>query len=130
VQVENFEKNMKIILQLPSEINFAKEDPHCYGLSGLDQTELTCVIDKKNKTILFPNSMEFATANPGRMAISIEKLKNPSENIITSSFNIRTETFDGYPMDDISNGITVNFFCAYPCASCDNSSPTTCQSCY
>ena len=74
--------------------------------------------------------MEFAVSNPGKMSFSIEKLKNPSENIITSSFMIKTETFDGFPMDEINNAITVNFFCAYPCASCDNSSPTTCQSCY
>ena len=62
--------------------------------------------------------MKFAKANPGEMVILIERLKNPSENIITSSFNIRSETYDGYAMDEITSNITINFYCEYPCAEC------------
>ena len=49
---------------------------------------------------------------------------------MTSSFDVRTLTYDGYPMDFISTNITVNFFCEYPCASCDNDNPSRCLSCY
>lgn len=121
---------MRIILQLPKEINFGTDDPTCYGLSGVTISELNCKTDRKNKTLSFTNAMEYAETNPGEIRISIENLKNPSENKVTSSFSIKTETFDGYPMDEISSGIFINFFCAFPCASCDNTSPTTCQSCY
>jgi hypothetical protein len=121
---------MRIILQLPMEINFGADDPTCYGLSGVAPSELNCITDRKKKTISFTNALEYAETNPGEIRLSIENLKNPSENKVTSSFSIKTETFDGYPMDDILTGISINFFCAFPCASCDNNLPTKCQSCY
>lgn len=64
------------------------------------------------------------------MVILIENLRNPLENIITSSFGIKTQTFDGYAMDELLNGVTVNFYCEYPCAECPQGAPSTCERCY
>ena len=64
------------------------------------------------------------------MAILIEKLRNPSENVITGSFLIKTESYDGYAMDELSSDMTINFYCEYPCAACPQGAPSTCEECY
>ena len=118
VNLNNFEKNMRIIMSLPEQISFGDEDPECTGLSGTSNAELICRADRTEKTLTFTNAVQFYDANPGQMRILLKYLKNPVDNIITDSFLIRTETFDGYQMDEISSGITINFYCEYPCAQC------------
>ena len=49
----------------------------------------------------------------------LSKLKNPLENIVTSSFKIETYSDDGWKLDEISQNVTINFYCNYPCASCN-----------
>ena len=115
---------------MPKEIDFGDADPYCTGLSGTSNTVLNCVPDRSAKTIRFTNAMQFATANPGTMVILIESLKNPSENAITSSFGIFTESNDGYEMDKIFSDITVNFYCEYPCENCMEDKPSFCLTCY
>lgn len=121
---------MAFTLHLPAEIDFGDEDPYCTGLSGTDNKVLRCDTDRAAKTLKFTNAMQFAQANPGPMGILIEKLRNPSENVITGSFLITTESYDGYAMDEIRSDITVNFYCEYPCAACPQGSPSTCEECY
>ena len=118
VQVANFEKNMRFTLQLPEEIDFGDEDPYCTGLSGVDNDVLRCDTDREAKTLKFTNAMQFSQANPGEMVILIESLRNPLSNVVTSSFTVTTESYDGYPMDTIKSDITINFYCEYPCANC------------
>lgn len=130
VNMENFEKNMAFTLTLPDQINFATDDPYCTGLSGTDNDVLKCETDRAAKTIKFTNAMQFANANPGEMRILIENLKNPVVNEITSSFSIQTETYDGFFMDRMDTGITINFYCEYPCANCPQGAPSTCDECY
>ena len=101
VQVENFEKNMIFVLTLPEEINFGDDDPYCTGLKGTNNDVLNCVADRDAKTLTFTNALEFAEANPGEMVILIENFRNPTENIVTSSFGIKTMTYDFYDMDEI-----------------------------
>ena len=115
---------------MPPEINFGDDDPFCTGLKGTDIDVLNCVADREAKTLTFDNVMQFSEANPGEMIILLENLRNPVENIITSSFGIKTMTFDGYDMDQIQSNITVNFFCEYPCAACPPDDPKTCTECY
>ena len=91
---------------------------------------LKCATDRTEKSITFTNAMLYAQANPGQLEILIENLKNPVENKITSSFGLRTKTFDNYGMDELYEGLTINFYCEYPCASCPEGSPSVCDSCY
>ena len=109
---------MYFTLTLPAEIDFGDEDPYCTGLSGVDNDVLRCDADRDAKTLKFTNAMQFSQANPGEVVILIENLKNPTENVITSSFTVVTETFDGYPMDELKTDLTINFYCEYPCANC------------
>lgn len=115
VQVANFEKSMAFTLFLPTEIDFGDEDPKCYLLTGNNET-LSCVADRKNKTLFFRGVYNFFDANPGTISIMIDKLKNPVKNVVTKSFAIVTQTYDGYSMDKIAEGISINFYCEYPCA--------------
>ena len=92
---------MQIELTLPPEINFGDDNPFCTGLKGTDIDVLNCVADREAKTLTFDNVMQFSEANPGEMVILLENLRNPVENIITSSFGIKTKTFDGFDMDRI-----------------------------
>ena len=91
---------------------------------------LRCDADREAKTIKFSNAMQFSNANPGEMVILIETLRNPKENVVTSSFVVRTESFDGYAMDELTTDLTINFYCEYPCANCPQGSPSRCESCY
>ena len=42
-------------------------------------------------------------------------MRNPKENILTDSFKIFTETYDGYGIDRIVKGMKINFVCIFPC---------------
>ena len=130
VTMANFEKNMQFVLKLPDEIDFGDENPQCIGLAGTDNEVLNCDTDRELKTLTFTNAMQFSESNPGEMSILIEKLRNPVENIETSTFKIDTYTYDDYKMDTLYTNMTVNFFCVYPCANCPQDNPTFCTSCY
>jgi hypothetical protein len=60
----------------------------------------------------------------------MKSLVNPSENIVTDSFYIQTNTLQGYPLDWIKANVTVNFYCVYPCASCNQDDKSHCNTCY
>ena len=57
-------------------------------------------------------------------------MKNPTENLITSSFKIETFSSDGWALDSVATNVTVNFYCVYPCASCNTIDAAQCRSCY
>lgn len=50
--------------------------------------------------------------------MTFDRLKNPTKNVVTTSFYIETYTSDNYKLDELKQNMTVNFFCMYPCASC------------
>jgi len=50
--------------------------------------------------------------------------------VLTSSFKVETFTYDGYVIDERTSNLTVNFYCDYPCASCDLELTDKCYSCY
>ena len=76
IQVNNFEKNMAFTLALPDEIDFGDEDPKCSGLTG-SRGALVCEVNRRKKTIFFPNVYTFYDANPGTLEILIDPLRNP-----------------------------------------------------
>ena len=101
-------------------------------MSGTDRNNETidCTEDRIAKTLNITNAVTYTAGNPGEIRITISKLKNPLENIVTSSFTIETETSDGWKLDEVTTDITVNFYCVYPCASCNTLDETMCYSCY
>lgn len=117
---------------MPPEINFGTDAVYCEGLAGTDRNgeNITCIEDREAKTINITDALTFTRGNPGPVRIVLSKLKNPTENIITSSFKIETFTPDGWVLDEVTTNVTVNFYCAYPCASCNLDDPEQCYSCY
>lgn len=68
---------------------------------------------------------------PLQITIMVMQIKNPLDNIITETFQIVTETWDGYLIDTLEEGLNVNFFCVFPCKQCDEENdPSYCLSCY
>ena len=130
VEFAQFEKSMYFILYLPPEIDFGEENPACTTLSGVDVPVLTCSADRTAKSLKFTDALKYAQSNPGKIEILIDKLRNPLENIVTSSFKIDSFTYDGYEIDSLTSDVTVNFFCEYPCAECDPDNPSRCEECY
>ena len=113
-------QNLDILLTLPPEINFGTDTLVCEGLSGTDNVgTLNCLEDRENKQINITNAVTYQAGNPGEIRILLSKLKNPVENNITSSFKIETFTSDGWKLDEITENVTINFYCEYPCASCN-----------
>ena len=121
----NYKQNLDILLTLPEEINFGTDAVYCEGLAGTDRNgeNITCIEDREAKTINITDALTFTRGNPGAVRIVLSKLKNPTENIITSSFKIETFTPDGWVLDEVTTNVTVNFYCAYPCASCNIDDP-------
>ena len=120
---------MAFTLGLPDEINFGSQAPTCSGITG-NSGSLSCDISRRKKTLFFDNVFTFYDANPGTIDINIDKLLNPSTNLVTQSFYIVTQTFDGYFMDSLAEGMSINFYCEYPCAECPQGSPSKCELCY
>mmetsp|Transcript_62324 Transcript_62324/g.86082 ORF Transcript_62324/g.86082 Transcript_62324/m.86082 type:complete len:284 (+) Transcript_62324:154-1005(+) len=121
---------MKIKVTLPSEIDLPSKNIGCEGLLGTNSPELLCSVNLSKKTILVQNATVFSTANPGIVKIKFSNFRNPNKDIITGSFGIETTTVDGYKIDQLSSNMTVNFFCTFPCATCDLDQPDFCYSCY
>jgi len=78
---------MAFTLKLPKEISFGDEDPICSGLTGSSGV-LACDIDRDAGTMFFPNVFTFYDANPGKLELLIDPLRNPETNLVTSSFII------------------------------------------
>ena len=55
---------------------------------------------------------------------------NPEKGAVTGSFKIYTFTFDGYKLDAQERDLTVNFYCEFPCKTCDPFDFEVCYSCF
>lgn len=126
----NYQQNMKIVVTLPNEINFTNETLICEGMAGTDSPMIDCKVDKKTKKITITDAVTYQRGNPGTIKFNFYQLVNPIENIITNSFKIETYTNLGYPLDIIKTNVTVNFYCEYPCQSCNQDEKSTCNECY
>lgn len=117
---------MQIQLTLPKEITFPERDVTCRGIKGTDQAELTCITFRNNNTILILDAVVEKDVAPEIIIIQITELNNPVNNIVTDSFEIKTINYEGYGIDEQKIGLEVNFFCMFPCRSCNESFPTIC----
>lgn len=126
----NYQQNMMITIQLPKEINFSNQTTACIGISGTDSPQLNCTINKTKKLITITDAVKYQRGNPGTIKIMLTNLLNPVENIITSSFIIKTMTSTNFALDQILNNVTANFYCEYPCSTCNQNATTYCNSCY
>ena len=126
----NYAQNMFIVLTLPKEIFFGSSNVNCYGLAGTDTENVTCSTDTRKKQITLTDAVTFQRGNPGKIRFMLDSLKNPKDNIETGSFSIETYTPDEWVLDKISTNVTVNFYCEYPCASCNKEVKDQCYSCY
>jgi hypothetical protein len=69
--------------------------------------------------------------SPGLIKIAIDSLVNPPVSVgATNSFVIKTFTRDGYALDELDNGLLLDFFCEYPCQTCDPINRSLCLSCF
>lgn len=126
----NYEQNMDIVLTIPKEVEFTSQPLRCEGIAGTDYPVVDCIVDQQARTITINDAVTYQRGNPGTIKILFNKLKNPSENIITNSFSIETKTSDGFKLDNILSNVTVNFYCEYPCMSCNRDEKSHCNSCY
>lgn len=76
-------------------------------------------MNKKNRTITIRDAVTFQPGNPGMLKFAFDQLVNPTENVITDSFKIETYTSDGYALDSVTAGVIVNFYCEFPCMTCN-----------
>lgn len=127
---------MKIIITLPKQVGFTNDTLRCEGLAGTDEPLLACEVDEKTKTVTIRSAFTYQRGNPGTIKILLSQLRNPSENIVTDSFKIETWTQEdtwtdlGFRLDHVLSNITVNFYCEYPCMSCNRDEQSHCNSCY
>ena len=47
-----------------------------------------------------------------------------------SSWKLRTYTWDGHGIDNLNGGMSINFFCEFPCSTCSLTQNDLCYSCY
>jgi len=113
----NYEQNMKIYVTLPPQVTFATKKVNCAGLSGTDTPTVKCVITSKGE-IVIQDAVKYQKLNPKLIRIEIGELNNPNKTVISKSFGVKTVTEDGFTLDNINQNMTVNFYCAYPCAEC------------
>lgn len=52
--------------------------------------------------------------------IMFESFKNPNTNVVSETFKLATQTSDRYSLDFANGDLIINFFCEYPCATCDS----------
>lgn len=114
---------MRILITVPSTI-YIPDNVTCIGVAGVDTRDLTCILDRTANTLNITNGFTVTTLRPDMVKIMIQQLQNPLINVVTSSFFIQTYTYDDYLIDEILTGLEINFYCVYPCRSCNTSRPT------
>jgi hypothetical protein len=112
----NFEKDMLIKVRFPYQITFKdpwNETIGCVGLNGTSHPNLTCTLDRGSNTVTVVDALSKIYIRPKKIIILFTNIINPVSNIITNSFDIETETADGYLIDrlDDDRPVFVNFFC-------------------
>lgn len=95
----------------------------------MDSDNITCSLVNANQ-ILIPSALNLKDVAPEKIQFRIESLINPTSNLVTGSFEIITTTYDGYLVDNLTAGMEVNFYCIFPCQTCEKTNPSKCLSCY
>lgn len=129
----NFEQNLQIWITVPPEITIPPADERnvtVRGVKGTDAAEITSVVFYENSSILLTDAVTAKDVAPALIEVSIESLYNPGTNVVTESFAVETRTYDGYKIDSLATNMEVNFYCLFPCRSCEEATPSVCTSCY
>lgn len=122
---------MKIVVSLDNRVTIPQSwNKTCIGIKGTDKRELTCEVDWYEYTITLTDAEATKDIIPDVIEFVFVGLVNPIYNIVTNSFKIRTHTWDGYEIDYIDSGLELNFYCTFPCATCNLNKPDQCYSCY
>lgn len=109
---------MKMKIFIPSEISINSTSVTCRGVHGIDKVNLTCTTNLTEKSVTITDGFTVREVIPKNITFTLATLKNPTLNILTSTFNITTYTSDNYVIDAITSGLEINFYCTYPCKSC------------
>jgi hypothetical protein len=120
----NYEQNMKVVVGLDRRVVIPDNwNNTCTGVKGTDKIKLACEVDWFNYTITLTDAFASKELIPDTIEFVLENLVNPIYNIVTDSFTIKTRTWDYYPIDEITANLTLNFFCIFPCATCNLTQP-------
>ncbi|CDW71848.1 UNKNOWN [Stylonychia lemnae] len=125
-----FQQNMRIKITLPTQINFIGTSLKCRGIHGVDKQNLTCIINSADKSFSISDALTNQEIAPNNITFSVDSLLNPTKRELTSSFKIETFTNDSYAIDKLTADLALDFFCVYPCKTCNQSNSSQCFSCY
>lgn len=73
---------------------------------------------------------ESIETKPDAVEMLFQGLINPVKNILLDSWKIKTFTWDNYPIDTLDKGLDINFFCEFPCHTCNETRNDLCFECY
>ena len=62
--------------------------------------------------IFFPSLIQFKLAG-------LQILRNANNSVITDTFGLTTQTYDGFIIDSKTDYLSISFNCKYPCQSCE-----------
>jgi len=82
------------------------------------------LINTADKSFTISDAVTNQEIAPNNITFSVDSLSNPSVRKLTSSFKIETFTSDGYAIDKITSNLEINFFCVYPCKTCNLTNST------
>ena len=117
----NYEQNMKIVVYVNQYVRIPQNwNKTCKGLVGVDKYNLTCEVDWYNYTITIVDAFVLRDVMPDTVSLVIENLTNPDYNVVTESFRVKTRTWDWYDIDYLDKGLELNFFCTFPCQTCNS----------
>lgn len=87
-------------------------------------------MDILTNTITLTDLFKTKEVKPDQVEIIFQGLANPTINILLDTWKLYTFTYDNYAIDKLEGGLRINFFCQFPCATCNDSLNTQCFSCY
>lgn len=70
------------------------------------------------------------TIQPALVEILLVGIGNPTINEPIGSWTLYTHSYDNYKIESLDSGLEVNFFCEFPCKTCNLSRNDQCLSCY
>jgi hypothetical protein len=78
------------------------------------------------------NGLAASVSRPDSIEIEFLDVRNPTANVKTSAFQIETYSADGYAIDVLATvpPVFVNFYCTFPCQTCNETVSTECFTCY
>lgn len=105
------------LIGIPND--FGSKNTSCLGIIGTSKQNLSCSVNRDLHMIRVKDAFDTLEVKPDMVKFIFWGLTNPTVNKILDSWTINTYTHDGYGIDKLLGGMKINFFCEYPCATCD-----------